>query len=245
MYRLRTSVLLRRSDRVVSAGLLVAAQALFLWMFLSVDPIETALGSERALAFAAAWRHGMAGNAWLYMPGFFATAAATWLYAGTASAFLLRDLAALVTIAAISAALAFPVGLDIASADFVAVTALALPDRLPRFTALAFARALYTLVTWSVFVIACRRALVGCSWRPFVLPAMLTIGLILIRPWTVDDFTSRWGRGIVEADVVACGSAAAAIGLGALLGMSVQRSQSRSNRRCATGIRRAETTNTR
>ena len=83
MHRLRPSVLLRGSDRVLTSGLVVAAQALFLWMFLSADPLEQVAPSAAAWRFASDWRHGMAGNSWLYMPGFFATAAALWLYART------------------------------------------------------------------------------------------------------------------------------------------------------------------
>ena len=71
--------------RLCTLALLIAADGVFLWMFLSTDPLEqlavavrpTADASrQRALAFAAAWRHGMAGNSWIYMPGFFVTAAA-------------------------------------------------------------------------------------------------------------------------------------------------------------------------
>lgn len=240
MQRLRASVLLRRSNRLVSASLLVASQALFLWMFLAADPIETALRSERALAFAADWRHGMAGNSWLYMPGFFATAAAVWLYAGPA-----RHVAALTILAAAAAVMASPAGARIASADLMATTSLVPPAPLPRFTALALVRAVYTLATWSVFVLACRSALIDRSWRPFALPAVLTVGLILIRPWTVDDFTTLWGRRIADGDPVACASAGVAVAIAVLLGTSVQRSQSRSKPPCARGMRRAETTSTR
>lgn len=93
-----------RRDRRVHLVLLLLpsllAQTLFLWMFFSAARIEQTvrLGScshargvrddadRRArlefLAdrFAAQWRHGMAGNSPLYMPGFFALGVTTWLW---------------------------------------------------------------------------------------------------------------------------------------------------------------------
>lgn len=245
MHRLRSSLLFRGSDRIVAAVLLAAAQALFLWMFLSADPIETALRSEAALAFAADWRHGMAGNSWLYMPGFFATAAAAWLYAATAPRLAPAHVGIIAVLATAIATLGFPAGARMAAGDYTMTTAVVLPAALPRFTARAAAQGVYTLATWSIFVLACRTALVRRTWRPFALPAVLTLGLMVIRPWTVGDFTSLWVRRIATADPVACASVAAIAALSALLALSVQRSQSRANPPYATGIRRAETTSTR
>ena len=245
MYRLRPSILLRRSDRILTATLLAAAQALFLWMFLSADPVEAGSSSTRALAFAADWRHGMAGNSWLYMPGFLATAAALWLYVGVRERFSPRELAAVCAVAFLAAAAASPAGARIAAADFATATGAAMSNPLPLPSALAVIRGVYTLTVWSSFVFACRSALLLRAWRPFVLPAVLTVGLILIRPWTVDDFTSLWAERIAAADPVACVSLAAVVAMAALLTTSVQRSQSRSNPTCATGMRRADTTNTR
>lgn len=224
MHRLRPSVLLQRPDRVLSVFLLAAAQALFFWMFLSADPIETVGRSERALAFAADWRHGMAGNSWLYMPGFFATAAAVWLHAGVTARVTAGPLAAIGLAAFLAAALASPAGAHVAVSEFRHLVPIDRPATLPRFTALAAVQGLYTLVTWTVFVLACRRALEHRTWRPFVPPALLTIGLMVIRPWTVGDFTSLWLRRIAAADPVACASAAAVPLLAVLLALSVPRS---------------------
>ena len=100
MPRLRTSFLLRRTARVTGLPpgsrfvVLVGATSFFLWMFLAVAPLETLAdtgalrrtdGTDatlQAYEFAAQWRHGMAGNAPLYMPGFFLLAVSAWLWAG-------------------------------------------------------------------------------------------------------------------------------------------------------------------
>ena len=59
----------------------------------------------------------------------------------------------------------------------------------------------------------------------------MTIGLALIRPWTVDDFTTLWIDRAAAGDPIACGSAAAIVVVAGLLGATGQRSQSRSNPR--------------
>lgn len=247
MHRLRPSVLLRGSDRVLTSALVVASQALFLWMFLSADPLEQMADSEAGRRFAADWRHGMAGNSWLYMPGFFATAAALWLYVRTEArrTIVVRQVAGLCAIAALAAALGSQAGARMAVADFELATLTDLPSLLPRPSAVGAARGLYTLATWSVFVLACRRVLVTRTWRPFVLPAIMAVGLALIRPWTVNDFTTLWMDRVAAGDPVACGSAAGAAAMGGLLAASAHRSQSRSSPTCATGTRRADTTSSR
>ena len=222
----------------------MAAQTLFLWLFLFGDLLEQAAPSAAALRFASDWRHGMAGNSWLYMPGFFATAAAVWLYAGTGvqPANAVKHLAGLGAVAALAAALGSHAGARMAAADFELATLTGLPALAIYPSAIGAARGLYTLATWSVFVFACRRALGHWTWRPFVVPAIMAAGLALVRPWTVDDFTTLWLDRMVAGDPVACGSAAAAAAMAGLLAASLQRSQSRSSPTYATGTRRADTT---
>jgi hypothetical protein len=115
-----------------------------------------------------------------------------------------------------------------AVADFEQATGTSLPAPLPYPSAVGAVRALYTLATWSVFVLACRRGLADRAWRLFVVTAILTVGLVLIRPWTVGDFTSLWRDRAAAGDPVACGSAAAALAIAWLLAASIQRNQSRS-----------------
>ena len=244
MHRLRASLLLRRSEAVLIAALLVTTQGLFLWMFLSADPLEQiARADDRAMRFAADWRHGMAGNAWLYMPGFFATAGAVWLCGAWRSRRLIATtLVASAAAALAAAAVASPAGARHAIAAFQESNAIILPGPIPQPSAVGVARGLYTLATWSVFVLACRRAMSERTWRPFVAPCLMTVGLALVRPWTVDDFTAHWWQQLAAGDPIACVSAASAVAMGALLASSVQRSQRRCSPNSPAGTRRAETT---
>src|SRR3954452_2707705 len=77
--------------RIRWAALLLVSKTLFLWMFFSVAPLERmadkgllfACGADArvtAYEFAARWRHGMASNSPLFMPGFFAVALACWFW---------------------------------------------------------------------------------------------------------------------------------------------------------------------
>jgi len=246
MHRLRPSLLFRGTERVLTVALVGAAQAVFLWMFLSADPLEKAAASEQVLRFAADWRHGMAGNAWIYMPGFFATAAAVWLRSlrGPPAATAV-DIIIVLPAAFCLAALASARGTPIAASDLWISTGIALPSLLPRPSSAGALQGLYTLATWTVFVLACRTALARRSWWPFAAPAVLSIGLALIRPWTVDDFVGLWRSRVAAGDTVACASLVAVGALAALLAVAAHRSQRRSNPPYAAGVRRAEITSSR
>jgi hypothetical protein len=74
---------------IVPSIALLGGTAFFLWMFLAVAPLES-LGDSGGFSgtdlsrvaatsyrFAADWRHGMAGNSPLYMPGFFGSVTAS------------------------------------------------------------------------------------------------------------------------------------------------------------------------
>ena len=75
---------MKRHFPLASSALMLVACILFLWMFFAAATLERTAdlggisappGREvRLLAYeyAARWRHGMAGNSPLYMPGFFA-----------------------------------------------------------------------------------------------------------------------------------------------------------------------------
>jgi hypothetical protein len=159
------------------------------------------------------------------MPGFFATAAALWLHARHARperGQLQRAAAGVLALV-----LAFAGALTASPAvvrqfaggrGIVFTTAATAPS-----AACAFAGA-YTLLTWSVFVLACRRALRRRTLRPFVAAAILAGGLVFARPWTVDDFTSHWSRGVVAGDIVAERSLALVFVIAALLAASERHS---------------------
>lgn len=206
--------------RVCTLALLVAADGVFLWMFLSTDPLEQLAVAMRdpvsrtnpALAFAAAWRHGMAGNSWIYMPGFFVTAAALWLHGRHAPAPLAasceRVLAAMLAIGLSFAASS--TGAATVVQAFEATTGADVGRVIPAPSWMGTVVGLYTLGTWSVFVLACRAALVKRTYRPFAPAAVLAVGLPFVRPWTVDDFVAHWSAG------VATGSAPARMSLALL-----------------------------
>ena len=216
--------------RACAFALLIGADALFLWMFFSTDPLEQLASDVRptadalataAFRFAAAWRHGMAGNSWVYMPGFFATAAAIWLHARHVPQHAGRsDRWAAGALALVTAGAAAPLGSAAVVATFgdihggrlsAALGAMPYPSLAGMFNGI------YTLVTWSVFVLACRASLVHFAVRPFAAPAVLTVGLVMLRPWTVDDFIDHWARGIGTGDLPALLSLALVFIVAALL----------------------------
>ena len=164
-------------------AVLFAACVLFFWMFLAADPLERA----GAFAEAALWRHGMAGNSPLYMPGFFAVAAAAWWWARAKRLSRLWLEGSAVILAACVVAAAFA------------------PSPSLRTVALAT----YTLATWTIFVACCRRALARRSWRALWPVPPMTAGLMLIRTWTLDDVREIWFEQLLQADRVALTSTAA------------------------------------
>jgi hypothetical protein len=198
---------------------LVAAQTLFLWMFFAADGLEQlatagafagdATLRDRAFAFAAEWRHGMAGNSPLYMPGFFAVAAATWLFVEKAPGNLPRALAVGLIAASVVAAAAAPFGSVRVVSSFTGQHGLPGDLAAEVVSSRAIATGLYTLVTWTVFVLGSRAALVRRTLLPLLPVPLLAAVLAAVRPWTVDEFTAVWWWRIGEADPFALGSAAA------------------------------------
>jgi hypothetical protein len=196
------------------AGLLVvAAQALFLWMFLATDPLEqVAVGLSPQVrvdlfAFAAAWRHGMAGNSPLYMPGFFAVATTAWLGLHRFDARGLWGLAGSLGAALIIALAAAPAGAARVAAHACCGAPLILPE-LPPPGFRAIIAGTYTLITWTWFVVGVRRSIECRTLRPLLPVPVLTAGLMVVRPWTVDEFTSTWWQRVAAGDPVAVASAA-------------------------------------
>jgi hypothetical protein len=221
--------------RACTQVLLAAADAVFLWMFLSTDPLEqlAAAGTESsaflapaALAFAADWRHGMAGNSWIYLPGFFVTAAAAWLHSRHAPAALVWRERILAGLAALGLSFAAsPSGAATVVQTFAATTGIAVGTALPAPSWTATVSGVYTLVTWSVFVLACRAALVRRTLRPFVPAAILAAALPLVRPWTVDDFVGHWSAGVAAGSMPALVSLALVFIVSALLVAAERSSQ--------------------
>jgi hypothetical protein len=188
---------------------LTAPQTLFLWMFLAADPLEQLASTgalpaletdsyDAAMQFAAAWRHGMAGNSVLYMPGFFLTAATMWVHTARNSvASALLQGAATASIAVLLAALLSSWGAQQVVQTFAAQHNVRAPELLPAASPKAAAVGCYTLMTWSVFVVCARSSLIRRTARPLLIPAAFTVVLVLVRPWTADDFSRFWAQQVL------------------------------------------------
>ena len=195
---------MKRIVSFVTATLMLVACSFFLWMFFGAATLECAadLGGVSAPAgedarvvayqFAAAWRHGMAGNSPLYMPGFFAAAIAIWFWcAGKSLARMLVEGVVIIALACWCSSLLTPFAAHRIVADFreqgfiVAETSSA-------GTWVAFAQGVYTLLTWSSLIIASRLSIRLRTFRPLLVPLVLYLVLALVRPWTVADFSSNW-----------------------------------------------------
>ena len=196
----------------------VAASTFFLWMFFAAAALERAADGAAVSAstpavhitayeFAAAWRHGMAANSPIYMPGFFAAAAAMWFWcAGKAPRRVMLEGTVLIAVACACAAALALLGEPRVLADFSAHTGLVLPRSGAPQHWTTTAQGVYTLVTFSSAVIASRFAIKRRSLRPFAIPLLLTLVLPFVRPWTVDDFTAYWIRQTAGRDATAIAS---------------------------------------
>jgi hypothetical protein len=193
------------SSSFITSALALVACILFLWMFFAASTLERTaeLGrisappgqDARAVAYeyAAKWRHGMAGNSPVYMPGFFAAAIAIWFWcAGRSLPRMLAEGAILISAAAVCAALLAPFAAPRILADFVAQEGFTVSHSESSGTWLAFAQGIYSLLTWSTVIIASRWSITLRSPKPLLIPLALNLVLAFVRPWTVADFTSRW-----------------------------------------------------
>jgi hypothetical protein len=224
------------------AGLL-AADTLFVWMFLAAAPLErmavaghfaggSRLAVDAAFAFAADWRHGMAGNSPLYMPGFFALAAATWVWCDHRRwPQLAIERAASLAGALMLAWLAAPFGTSAVVDAFASAWQTAATSALPQPGLHAAAAGCYTALAWSVFVGGCRQALLRRTWWPLAPAPVLAVVLAAARPWTVGDFTALWLSRAGDADAVAVGSLLAIPATSAVLAAYHRRRSSHPDRR--------------
>jgi hypothetical protein len=203
---------------------LLVSASFFLWMFLAAAPLEE-LADSGGLAgpagtdvivqgyrVAADWRHGMAGNSPLYMPGFFALAVGAWLWGESSRTSVIPLIVQGGIILAACHVIASSCA-DLATASVVEaserVAGLTVIAPWPAAPSRAAAQGLYTAATWMVVVVSCRRALARRSPVPLALVPPMAVLLALVRPWTVDDFVALWIVRASAGDVVALGSAAA------------------------------------
>jgi hypothetical protein len=207
---------MKRRFSFITAALVLGACILFLWMFFAAATLERTaeLGGisgppgqdtrAGAYEFAAKWRHGMAGNSPLYMPGFFAVAVAIWFWcAGRSVTRMLAEGATLISAAYVCAALLAPLAAPRILNDFVAQEGFTVSHATSSGTWVASAQGVYSLITWSTVIIASRFSIRLRSLKPLLIPLVLNLVLAFVRPWTVADFTSRWVRRTVDGETTA------------------------------------------
>jgi hypothetical protein len=207
----------------VNAAMLIAlfgAQTLFLWTFFVAGGLERLAELDLIIGppglnvkaatfdFAARWRHGMTEGWPLYMPGFFVTAAALWRRAvGLSLRRVLAECALIGALAIIVAWLLAPAGASLALRSFQSETGLRCAGGWPGVTGRVVGQGVFTLISWNSFVIASQLAIIRKSFLPLLVPAAFSVVLILIRPFTVGDFTSLWRQRVLQGEPVAIFSA--------------------------------------
>jgi hypothetical protein len=196
--------------------LLLAADILFLWMFFAADSItlmvldgrvsggtnpDLALAASR---YAAQWKHGMAGNSPLYMPGFFAVGVPIWLWSiGRPLGRLTVEWIVVVTAATVVAAGLAPLGATRAIRAFehaFGVTCVGAPLG---FSPGGAALSLFTLFTWSVDLISLQLMITRRNLAPAIAPVLLNLVMVELRPWAVNDFTTQWIADLSHGNAVA------------------------------------------
>ena len=207
---------MKRYVSLATSILAFVACSFFLWMFFAAATLEQtadvggisgAPGRDAhaiAYEFAARWRHGMAGNSPLYMPGFFAVAIAIWFWcAGKSLPRMLAEGLSLLGLAAVCAPLLAPYAAPRILSDFVAQESFNVSHASSSGTWIASAQGVYSLLTWSTVVIASRWSIRLRSLKPLLVPLGLNFVLAFVRPWTVADFTSRWLRQAFDGEPAA------------------------------------------
>ncbi|HKO98681.1 MAG TPA: hypothetical protein VJU86_16905 [Pyrinomonadaceae bacterium] len=207
---------MKRAGFLVTSSFALVACIFFLWMFFVAATLEhtaelggisAAPGRDaRAVAykFAARWRHGMAGNSPLYMPGFFVVAIAMWFWcAGKDLLRMLGEGLPILGAAAVGAAILAPHAAPWILSDFVAQEGVSVSHAAASGTWIAWAQGIYSLLTWSTVIIAARWSIRLKSPKPLLIPLVLNLVLALVRPWTVADFTSQWLRQTLDGEPAA------------------------------------------
>lgn len=196
--------------------LLLAAETLFLWMFFAADNVSR-LGLHgrvsggagpqltiEASRFAAQWKHGMAGNSPLYMPGFFAVGFMLWVWAvGRPLRQLAAEWTVLTAAASVIAAGLAPLGGACAVRAFERAFAVDVVGPPPGFSPESVALSLFTLFTWTVTIVGLQVAIGRRSLAPLAAPALLYVLMLEMRPWALNDFTTQWIADLSRGNPVA------------------------------------------
>ena len=202
--RAHASAVSPRALKLVTA-LLLASHTFFLWMFFAAESVPEMVrhgcvsaspGEDLVMTasrFAAQWKHGMAGNSPLYMPGFFPVGFLVWLWSiGRPLRALAVEFGVLVVVATILAAALAPLGAPHAVRAFEQATGLACSGPVLPFTPVGAALSVYTLFTWTVDIVSLQLCIARCTLLPVAAPIVLNVIMLEVRPWAVNDFTTQW-----------------------------------------------------
>jgi hypothetical protein len=200
----------RRQQQILTV-LLLAADILFLWMFLSAESIVQMAGNGQvsgygpgnihleAARFAARWKHGMAGNSPLYMPGFFCVGIFTWLGSlGRPIRKAVPNGVALMVAALPIAALLAPKGAQYAVRSFELVSGLSCTGSIPGYSLSGIAVSLYTLVTWEAGIFCVQLSVARRSIKFIAIPFIMNVILLRLRPWAVNDYLTQWMADVLD-----------------------------------------------
>jgi hypothetical protein len=182
-----------------------------MWMFLASQGLErTAASDGRAEVIAAAeeygylWRHGMVGGWPLFVPGFFAVAIATAVWAGGRSP---RTVAAegigVLMASTVVAKILAPIGTDRLVPAFEGYAAVSLPAEPLGSTWSGALLGMLTVTSWAALIVAVQVAVVRRSVRYVVVPLVLYLVLGSLRPGALGDLLRPWGRRLIDGDWVA------------------------------------------
>ncbi len=195
-----------KQTMLVLSLLLLASYVFFLWMFLSAESITQVAAHGQvsglegeddvymlAARFAARWKHGMAGNSPLYMPGFFAVAILIWLWSlGRPVWKAAMQGVTLMMVALPIAGFFAPEGSVRVVKSFEQFTGLSCSGPLPDFSLAGIAVALYTLLTWSAGIYCIQLSIAKRSVKPLGVPVFMNIVLLYLRPWAINDYVTQW-----------------------------------------------------
>ena len=207
---------MRRYVAFTTSAFALVTCTFFLWMFFAAATLErtadlgwisASAGTDAcavAYEFAARWRHGMSGNSPLYMPGFFAVAVASWFWCNKKSLpRMLLEGFPLLGVASVCAAVLAPYAAQRLVSDFSEQAGVSISQFSTAVTWIAWAQGVYSLLTWTTFIIASRWSIKLKSPKPLVIPLVLNLVLAFVRPWTVADFTSQWFKQALDGEPTA------------------------------------------
>lgn len=206
----------RNQGRLADRALLLlplAAHLLFQWMFLSAEGLErtadaahlrSALDSDARSAarrFAYEWRHGMAGRWPFFVPGFFALAVCSALWAhGKASGRLLGEGVVVLSAATLIARALAGFGSRRLIRSFQRRSGIECEGEAAQSTWAGAGIGGLTAASWSALVIAAQRSVATRRLWPLALPLALYALLTAVRSSKLSSLDLLWLSKLVEGD---------------------------------------------